>query len=814
MKALSRRLLRWAVRGLAVLLGIVLIAVVAGGLWLRSRLVASLPRVDGELRVQGLAAPVRIETDALGVPTLNGESRRDVAFATGFLHAQERFFQMDLLRRHSAGELSELVGEAAFQADRRMRIHRLRDRARRALAASAPDLRRVLEAYSQGVNAGLQSLGAPPFEYLLLRVQPEPWAPEDTFLVLLSMFARLQGSSGGSEARVAWMRDLLSGPLVDFLVPEGTEWDAPMIGRPFASPPIPGPEVIDLRRLPKAAVQARPPALFGLDLVPRAMAASNAWAVAGSRTAGGSALLANELHLDISIPNLWYRASLVWPAGGGRFHRVTGVTLPGAPAMVVGSNSHVAWGFSNSLVDTTDVVLLDLDRQDPGYYISPGGPRPFRRFTETVAIRGGETRPVQVQWTMWGPVLEDDHRGRRQALHWVVQEEGAVDFEALRLETARDLDEALATAKSSGFPALNFVAADSGGRVGWTILGRIPCRIGLDGQRPASWSDGHSGWDGLLAPEEVPQIVDPGSGQVWTANNRVGDGGMLDKLGRGGYLFGARARQIRDDLFAVKRATVADMRGIQLDNRAVFLARWRDLLLGALTPQALAADPRRKEMRDLVERWGGRAAVDSVGYRLVRTFRIDLARQVFDALVVPCKQEDPEFDYISEISQFEGPLWQIVTRRPMHLLNPKYNSWDDQVLAAADGVIHFLTEDGTSLSEHTWGERNTILIRHPLSRAVPGLGRWLDMPRHQLPGDQDMPRVQHPSHGATLRMVVSPGREKEGIFNMPGGQSGHPLSPHYGDSHAAWEKGAPTPFLPGPAVNRLTLLPAESHAPR
>ncbi|MES1243427.1 MAG: penicillin acylase family protein [Acidobacteriota bacterium] len=786
----------------------VLLVLVAAGLWLRSRLVASLPRMDGELRLQGLQAPVQVERDALGVPTVRGESRRDVAFATGFLHAQERFFQMDLLRRRSAGELSELVGEAAFKADSRMRVHRLRDRARRALAGSAPDLRRVLEAYSQGVNAGLRSLGAPTFEYLMLRTRPEPWAPEDSYLVLLSMFAQLQGTTGGGEALAAWMRDLLPGPLVGFLLPEGTEWDAPMIGQPFASPPIPGPEVIDLRRSKAAAlVRPRTPAPFELDLEPRPLAASNAWAVAGSRTADGGALLADELHLDISIPNLWYRASLVWPAGGGRSHRITGVTLPGAPAMVVGSNSRVAWGFSNSLVDTTDVVLLDIDPRRPDHYLAPGGSRPFQRFTETVTIKGGETRPVEVQWTMWGPVLEDDHRGRRQALRWVAHEEGAVDFEALRLETAQSLEQALRTARSSGFPALNFVAADSAGHVGWTILGRVPRRVGLDGQLPASWADGRRRWEGLLAPEEVPQIVDPASGRVWTANNRLLDGTGLDELGRGGYLFGARARQIRDDLFAVERATVADMRGIQLDNRAVFLARWRDLLLRVLTPESVAADPRRAEMRALVERWGGRAAVDSAGYRLVRTFRIYLARQVFDALVAPCKQEDPEFDFIREADQFEGPLWQIVTRRPMHLLKPEHKSWDDQFLAAADEVTRSLTEDGSALRDHTWGERNTTAIRHPLSRAIPGLGRWLDMPHRQLPGDQDMPRVQHPAHGATLRMVVSPGREEAGIFNMPGGQSGHPLSPHYGDSHGAWEEGAPAPFLPGPAVSRLTLLP-------
>jgi penicillin amidase len=248
------------------------------------------------------------------------------------------------------------------------------------------------------------------------------------------------------------------------------------------------------------------------------------------------------------------------------------------------------------------------------------------------------------------------------------------------------------------------------------------------------------------------------------------------------------------------------MRRIQLDDRALFLARWRDLLLRVLTPQAVAADPRRGELRDLVESWGGRAAVGSAGYRMVRVFRWVVAREAFAPLTAPCREADPEWSYEESVNQHEGPLWHLVTRRPLHLLDPKYGSWDELLLAAADRVIALLAPQGP-LAERTWGERNTAAIDHPLSGALPVVGRRLSMPPRELPGDDDMPRVQAPDYGATLRMVVSPGREAEGFFQMPGGESGNPISDHYGDLYDAWAEGAATPLLPGETVATLQLVP-------
>lgn len=790
-----------------------------GGVGLRAWLRASLPQLDGERTLPGLGAPVRVERDALGVPVVRGRSRGDVARATGFLHAQERFFQMDLLRRRAAGELAELVGKAGLALDRETRVLRLRSVARRATAALPPDERDLLEAYTGGVNAGLHALGGRPFEYGVLGVSPRDWAPEDSLLCALAMFLTLQGEQPERESALGLMHDVLPPEVFAFLAPRGTEWDAPLEGEPLPPPPVPRAAVLDLRRTPPAAPSPaeEPPTarLDPLGLAPSENAmvyGSNNWAVAGTHTVHGEAILANDMHLGLAVPNIWYRASLVFPGRGGET-RVTGVTLPGVPFVVVGSNGHVAWGFTNTQGDWADLVELEPAPGLRDGYLTPEGPRELDRATETIHVKGGADEMLEIRSTVWGPVVDVDHRGRRRALAWVPLREGGLNAGLFRMEAVKDLDEALALAPEVGIPHQNFVCADAAGRIGWTIMGRIPRRVGFEGRLPSSWADGSHRWDGWRRPEEYPRIVDPPDGRLWTANARVVSGHDLAIEGFGGYDLGARARQIRDDLRALDTVTEMDMLRIQLDDRAIFLSRWRDLLLGVLTPDETARAPLRAEARRLAEGWSGRASVDSVGYRIVRAFRRRVARAALEPLLAPCREADPRFEYLGRrpnrgIRQWEGPLWALVTERPPHLLDPRFSSWEELLLDSLDGVVEELTQHGRSLSARTWGERNTVLIQHPLSRALPFLGRWLDMPREALPGDGNMPRVQYPRAGASERLVVSPGREEKGLFHMPCGESGHPLSPHYRDGHEAWARGEPTPFLPGPPVHVLTLRPA------
>ena len=671
--------MRWTLcfTGLLVLGG-VLVAVV-GGLWFRGALQDSLPRLEGELALEGLAAPVVVERDALGIPTIRGRNRLDVARATGFVHAQDRFFQMDLMRRSAAGELSELFGPAALEWDRHIRVHRFRDVARRAILENAGGYGPLLDAYASGVNQGLEDLESPPFEYLVLRVDPEPWRTEDVVLVSLRMFITLQDEDGSKESSLGVMSDVLPPALFELLATKGTELDAPLLGPAMSTPVLPGPDVIDLRRA------APPPEEAEVARVPppgEAAVGSNNWAVGGALTDHGGAMVANDMHLGLGVPGVWYRASLVWPRDDeGNLHRVTGVTLPGAPEIVAGSNGSIAWGFTNSYGDWSDLVVLESDPGDPASYRTPDGSRRVERHDEIISVKGGDDVTVEVEWTLWGPVIDEDAHGRRRAMRWVAHEPGGLDVRMAGLEQATTVEQAIRSANGSGVPAQNIVVADSSGNIGWSIFGKIPRRVGFDGRLPGSWADGTRRWDGWLAPHEYPRVVNPPGARIWTANNRVVDGAMLRVLGDGGYALGARAAQIRDGLMELDRADEAALLALQLDDRAVLLDRWRDLLLEILTPEATTGNPGRAEFRRVVEDdWSGRASVDSAGYRLVRAFRQMLSSGIYESLTAPCREADPRFR--APGFQREGPVWKMLTERPANLLEARFDSWDERLLAA------------------------------------------------------------------------------------------------------------------------------------
>lgn len=806
---------------LLVFLLVALVAIVSAAFWARTQLRASLPALDGEVHLPGLTGAVEVTRDALGIPTIRGATREDVARATGFVHAQDRFFQMDLSRRRAAGELAALVGARAIALDREIRIHRFRGEAARAVALLSSSDRAVLDAYTAGVNSLLTSLAAPPFEYLVLRQQPEPWRPEDSLLVVLSMFITLQDTDGSYEATLATMHEILPQSMFDFLAPRGSEWDSPIVGEPFPTAAIPGPQVYDLRARrggkatpdPRKRVQAWDLGVGSWELIPAAPEAvlgSNNWAVAGRLTSDGGALVANDMHLAIRVPNTWYRAELTWPRGpdGANTHRLIGVTLPGVPALVVGSNTHIAWGFTNTWADWSDIVLLDVDPANPRRYRTPEGWREFDEYDEVLAVAGQPDQHMPVRWTIWGPVLGPDHRGRPRAYRWVAHSAERLAASLTPLESSQTIEDAIQTANGLGTPGQNLVVADRSGRIAWSIYGAMPRRVGLDGQLPAAWADGTHGWSGWLDDDEYPSVVDPPIGRIWTANNRVVDGDMLAKLGDGGYDIGARAHIIRNRLMSKERFAVRDLLDIQLDTSADFLARWRDVILRVLTPDAARVRRERADLREIVERgWTGQASADSAAYRMTRAFRELVSERVMAFVLVECYDADASFDY-KTVRRRDEPIWRLVTEQPMHLLDPQYAGWNQFLLDTIDSVIDDATNAGSGgLKARVWSEYNVTTYRHPLSLALPLVGRWLDMPRHVMPGDAYTPRVQWGAVGASERMVVSPGKEDRGIMQMPTGQSGHPLSPFYGNSHDAWVNGEATPFLPGAPVHRLTLRP-------
>ncbi|MDB6115170.1 MAG: quiP [Lacunisphaera sp.] len=809
MSALKSRL-RWILGALGVL-GLVVAAAVGWGWWQMRR---SLAQLDGERALAGLSAPVKVDRDASGVPTITGATRNDVARATGFIHAQDRFFQMDLLRRRGAGELSELFGKAALELDKGARLHGFRRLAAQVVAQCTPDELALLQAYTAGVNAGLAALAQRPWEYLVIRTAPQPWREEDSILCVYAMWFDLQDYKGTFELNRDAVRRSLGIGSLDFLAPRGNSWDAALDDSKFPPAPLP-----NIRFKASGIEKVGAVAPNGLDLkalegkrpepASRLLKGSNAFALAGAHTATGAALLANDMHLDLNVPHIWYRAVLQWSDAAGP-HRVVGVTLPGVPLTVVGSNGRVAWGFTDAYVDTTDIILTETDNIAQAAYRTPAGWKDIQERKEEIKVKGGASVPFVARWTEWGPIIANVDEVSCLVLRWTAHDASATNLHLIEMETVRTAAAATDLAHRACFANENMLIADADGNIAWTILGKIPRRIGYDGRLPVSWAYADRRWDGWLNPEEIPVVSNPPGGALWSGNNRALGGDGYAKLGDSGYDDGPRGGQIRDGLRGIiaagKKAAPADLFAIELDDRAVFVERWQKFLLEVLNDEAVAGNKSRAELRDAARQWSGHAAIDSVAYRIVKGFRGHLAERAFAPFIDQATASYPQFNFRNFI--FEDSLWQLVHEQPERLLGSAQPSWKALVLAAADDVTADAATAGVPIARFTWGARNTLAMQHPFGRFLPKfIAQCLDMPAAQLPGDSDMPRVQGARFGQSERFVVSPGHEDQGIFEMPGGQSGHPLSPFYRAGHEAWAKGEPAPLLPGPVQHTLTLKP-------
>lgn len=785
----------WRRAGRLLMILALLLALAVLALWLFLR--GSLARLDGEQAVTGLAAPVSVLRDQQGIPVIRGANRDDVAYATGFVHAQERFFQMDLLRRVAAGELAGLVGAAALDTDRDHRFHRFRARAEAALKTLPANEIRLLERYAAGVNEGLAALSARPFEYGLLRTAPQPWAPADTLLTVWAMYFDLQGNLERRELARGWLKAHSTPEQLAFLLPEASAYDAPLdaAGIELAAAPLPA-------AAPDWLGQAGEPKLAGIAF--RTSVGSNNWALAGSRSKSGGAIVADDMHLGIRLPHIWYRAALEYPGADGKPRRVAGVTLPGAPLVVVGSNGEVAWGFTNSYGDYLDLVELERDPANPLRFKSAAGWETVREVRESLAVKGGEPVEQIILESTLGPIREVE--GRFYAVHWVAHEAGAVNLNLAQLEGVHNLAEAQAVANRTGIPAQNMVAGDAAGHIGWTIAGPLPDRDATPAASFPYGADAGLGWQQLRAAADYPRVIDPANGQLWTANNRQLAGTEYRKLGDGGADLSARARQIRDGLSGLQAADEQAVHAVGLDDRALFLAPWRERALQTLDAAALQDQPARAEFRRLLDGgWTGHAGVDSVGYRLARGYLYGLYAELFGGV-------DAQLGKLMDKADFDSanPRWPVVVAslldaKPAGWL--KGRDWRALELAAIDRAIAELSRDGKPLAEASWGARNTAQIAHPFTKLLPVLKPWLSAPADMLAGDENMPRVAGPAFGQSERMAVTPGKEAQGIMSMPGGQSGHPLSPFFLSGHAAWVKGEPSPFLPGATVHTLTFVP-------
>jgi penicillin amidase len=512
------------------------------------------------------------------------------------------------------------------------------------------------------------------------------------------------------------------------------------------------------------------------------------------------------MHLNQRVPAVWYPARLRTAAAAGEpALDLAGVTLPGAPLIVAGSNTHIAWGFTNSAGSWVSVARVPCTAVGDEDLTTAAGAVPLTVVRETIHVKGGADSELRVRAGPQGLLWQaEPERGSCWFVAWLAQLPEATNLNLLGLERAGSVAEALDLAPSIGIPHQNFVVGDRDGHIGWSIFGRIP------DETSAARALGGLPW---TTSADHPRLMDPPGGRIWSANARVSADahelaliGGVDAPVAANYALGARAGQIRGDLATLEgKAQPADLLKVQLDDRAAFLARWRELLLHLLDTGTTEAHPGRAEFRRLIEAWDGRADVDSVGYRLVHDFRAHTRRAVWGmvlgALAVPAEYDTgpPE--------QFEAPLWQLLTRQPQHLLASEYPDWHKFLEAQLDATLADLGRQCPTLAQCTWGRENVVRIRHPLSRALPALAPLLDMPVLELPGDHDMPRVQDGSFGASERFAVSPGHEQDGYLEIPGGLSGHPLSPYYRSGFLAWAHGEPQPFLPGSPQHTLTLQP-------
>jgi penicillin G amidase len=760
---------------------------------------AALPRRSGEAVLAGLTAPLEIELDARAVPRIRGASFEDALRGEGYMHAQERFFQMDLLRRSAAGELAELFGERALPLDRAQKPFDFRRRAERVLTELPSAQVAWLTAYTQGVNAGLEDLGARPPEYWLFGVRPQPWRNEDSLLVVFGLYTRLSNNEA-YERPQGLLHEVLPEPLYEFLTPSTSRFDRPLVGTEkdptggYSPVPIPGSDVVDLRTraAPRPSPQAPrvAPPLVG--------PASNQWALDASRTARGDAILANDPHLDLRVPNIFYRCELQWPGGALR-----GASIPGVPAILIGASDVLAWGATVSNADQSDWVVVDVDPKDPSRYATPSGSETFATEVIQILVAGRDPEPFELRSTRWGPVAGSDSHGRPLVLHAAWLEPHGLNLDLLDLAAAKSASDGVAVLERWAGPSLNWMLADSSGRIGWTVNGPLPRRVGFDGSRPVSWADGSRAWEGEL---ERPTLLGRGDGALYTANNRTLPLERSSPLSRV-WMTPLRASRIAELLAAKATFTEPDFLAMQLDTRTEGYDQIRAVLLEVVASDD--ADPLLARARAHVLAWNGRADADQPGFRIVQLYYRALLERVLTPLFAPAVAADPGFVYRWPLA--DEPLRRLLDERPAHLLTSEFADWPTFLRAVLLDALHELERDGSRPSvDARWGDVNVIDVAHPFANLpVIGdvLGPWLRLPRDPVPGATVALRVATPSYGALIRMSVSPARPEDGILEMSGGQSGHFLSPHFADMQNDWVSGAPTPFLAGPAVTRIVLEP-------
>jgi|TARA_Y100000746_G_scaffold180424_1_gene158301 penicillin amidase len=752
------------------LLLVVVVLALAGTAIVYGVLTLSLPTLDGKGRSDAVTQPVKVARDTLGQAVITAATRHEAAYGLGYAHGQDRFFQMDLLRRNAAGELSELFGKAALALDKKMRFHQLRKRSQAILKTLPEADKQLLKSYAQGVNEGLAQIGYPSFEYLLTGAEQQPWQSEDSLLVIFSMYLDLQTATFERDQALIQIQQQYGAKMVEFLT-QPSQYQAALDGSVLT------PYTQTIPQLPTQSLAAIKTITANLEV------GSNNWAVTADLTNTQAAMLSDDMHLSMAVPVIWYRAQLNY-THDNQAYQVTGVSLPGAPAIVVGSNNKIAWGFTNGYIDTADwVALTDSSKT--------------WQVNEVIALPNGNSETYPLTLSEYGPVKYINNQP--YALSWAAHQPYAVDMQLLQLEQAETVDDALNIASNVGIPVQNLMVVDSQGSAAWKHMGGIPARTA-----PSELAINENEYSATWQQNEVirPFVKNPQSGRLWTGNSRVVSAEDNARFGNGGYALGARATQIRDRLFEKQRFNESDFYQLQLDNQARFLMPWHALLLEQLKKQPA----RYKDHINALENWQQCACPQSIGYTLVKTYRDELINILFSSIETTLNQQDGTLKYVKR--DLEPAVWQLIKAQPTSWVNPQFTNWEQQLQGAFEQTLAQLTTKfGNNIQNWQWGKVNELTIEHPFAKQIPMLSKLLNMPTASGFGDSYMPAVQKRGFGASQRFIAQPGHLESAILTVPGGQSGHPLSEFYRAGFDEYVEGKHTPLLPQTFMHQIEIVP-------
>jgi penicillin amidase len=800
--SLRRRIARGFVFFVLLLAAAAGLLIFGSTLWLRHAMRVSLPPLDGTLRAPGLQAPVTVRRDRHGVPHITASNLDDLLFAQGYVTAQDRLWQMDLLRRYAAGTLSEIMGERALEHDRLQRTLEIPEAAQIAWDAMTPDEHRYLADYARGVNAWIAQAGDHlPAEFRLLRYRPQPWQPMDSVLTGMNLAQSLSTDFPHKLSREVIEQRLHSPAMLQDLYPVGSWRDHPPVSnQPDITAPQPIPQIpLD----PSQTGVASAKDILALEEqlgmrraeCPSCAAGSNNWVVSAAHSTTGTPLLSNDMHLDHSIPDPWYEAQLT---GGGL--DVAGVTMPGVPFVVVGHNQRIAWGFTLMYADIQDVYV---EQTRGNQYRTAAGWQPIVRRREVIHVRGRGDVPIEVARTDHGPIITPllPHEHRTLALRWTVYVPGGFTLPFCQLDSAQNWQQFRAALALLGGPPQNAVYADVDGNIGYQAAGEIPFRPNGLAATPIT-GDAHE-WQGWIPFDALPSSYNPPGGILATANARITPDGYPYPITLD-WADPYRNERIWKVLESRPKFSPADMLALQNDIYSAVDLEIAQRLTYAID-HAKHPDRRLRQAADILRAWNGQVTVPTAAATIV-----DAARDALWPMVLePQLGNDWKLYHWYESAYVQE---QIVTNQSPRWLPKKYPNWNEFLTAAVQRGLEaeHAPED---LNSWHYGYVHPVEVEHPIYGLFPWLRSWTGTGVQPQSGDGTTVKQVMRSFGPSERLTVDFSNLDRTTLNIVIGQSGDPLSPHYMDQWPYWYNGTTfrLPFSAGAvqaaAAHTLTLAP-------